>query len=454
MTPPEGPGTPQPDEQLGREVLTSSAGQLFAIAVGATGGVLASRILGPEDKGVYAIAIVAGTVVGQLASAGLDFWVQRWIPSGGDPEVASRVTTRHLRVAAPLLFMGAAVAAMLGHPVVAAVFVYGVVWAWQMIRLGGLLARGRIRQHAIAVGIGSLSYLLMVTVLLIMGDTRDSVLVLLAAAVALFLCGAVTHIAPDPPRPTKNGLELVVSSVYRFGALTALGEVLTVALLRAGLVAISLIGSVRDAGLYSVALASVEILAVIPAGIAQVLLPHVVRTGAQARTAEVTRLAVLVGIGVGGFVVVAAPFLLPLLFGSDFAGASVAVAPLAGAAILLGVWRILIADLIARGDTRTRTQSAVFGVVIIVAAQVALVPAFGLVGAGVASLLGYAAVTLFATWRWTNSSGNKATDLVPGRGEFEMVFAKLRQTVHFRERYFTVKQGRNSTDRARKGMRS
>ena len=81
---------------------------------------------------------------------------------------------------------------------------------------------------------------------------------------------------------------------------------------------------------------------------------------------------------------------IPFLFGSEFAGATVAVPFLVAAAVAGGAWKILAAEAVARGRSRPRLASALAGLGAMVVIDLAAIPALGLVGAALGSASGYA----------------------------------------------------------------
>jgi hypothetical protein len=106
---------------------------------------------------------------------------------------------------------------------------------------------------------------------------------------------------------------------------------------------------------------------------------------------------------------VASPWVLPVLFGRVFDEAASAVAPLALAAVALGGWKLVVADLAGRGLTAVRPRTIGAGLVAMLAADCVLIPAFGIVGAGCGSVVGYAVAFGLALRSWTGLGGRLAS---------------------------------------------
>ncbi len=99
-------------------------------------------------------------------------------------------------------------------------------------------------------------------------------------------------------------------------------------------------------------------------------------------------------------VVVARPA-IDLVFGPAFAGAVDAVPLLAVASLAGGIWKVVGAEIVARGTTRPRLTSACLGLVVMVLVDLVAVPAFGIAGAALGSACGYAvaAFVVYRSWQ-------------------------------------------------------
>jgi O-antigen/teichoic acid export membrane protein len=87
------------------------------------------------------------------------------------------------------------------------------------------------------------------------------------------------------------------------------------------------------------------------------------------------------------------------VFGPEFVPASAGIAPLVVAAAAVGLWKVLSADAVARGDSGIRAKSALCGLVVMLAGDVLLIPHHGLRGAAIASAIGYSASAVMVARR-------------------------------------------------------
>src|SRR3954468_22571987 len=85
---------------------------------------------------------------------------------------------------------------------------------------------------------------------------------------------------------------------------------------------------------------------------------------------------------------------------------------LAVAAVAGGAWKMLAADLAARDSTRDRLTSASVGLVTMVAADLVLIPAYGITGAAAGAALGYLAATAIVLRVWCTTTGRPASVLI------------------------------------------
>ena len=102
-------------------------------------------------------------------------------------------------------------------------------------------------------------------------------------------------------------------------------------------------------------------------------------------------------IGAAVVVGLAAPFLVPLLFGDDFSDAAIFLALLLPGIVAYAPVTILVVYLsVRRGRPRLSLAVSVVAMVLTTAAALVLIPRYGGAGAAVASTIGYAAGGLLA----------------------------------------------------------
>lgn len=378
-------------------------------ALGALTGILVARALGPAQRGEYGLLVAITGVLGVIGLLGMDVWIVRVVASSATSTVdAARVASTQLRrltavtavVAVPafLVLDQSALAA-------AALIVANGASVCALAMLGGGL---RMRRVALAQVIGSLVYLVGVGALWV-ANIATVAWVMTAAAVST---AAIALVAGLAWLQTGRGDEGLRREAHTVGWPVMIGEVLSLATYRADLVLIAGLLSATDAGIYAVAASLSELLWIVPNGIAQALLPSVATVPDPPATARVFRLSLLIGIASATALSIAGFWAVPWLFGTQFSGARLVLVPLCAAGVLLGGWKVLIADLGGRGDTRIRARSAGVALVFMLTADVALIPIAGLRGAAAGSVLAYAVALVITAKRWSEMTGMAWPSLV------------------------------------------
>jgi len=184
-------------------------------------------------------------------------------------------------------------------------------------------------------------------------------------------------------------------------------------------------------GFYTVAVTWSGAVAQLPNALGAVLFP---KTAAQrdARQrglvfAQGSRLAVLSALSVGAGVALITPWAIPLLFGDKFTAAVPAGLVLVGAAAISAINSVLEEGLRGLGHPAVALWAELGGLVVTALALLMLLVPFGIMGAAVASVLGYSAVmcTLAAFTR--RLTGCSLTTLFwPSQGDIQQIRERVR----------------------------
>jgi O-antigen/teichoic acid export membrane protein len=401
---------PVRDTGLRRALALSSGGTAAARVTGAIGGVFAARLLGPAGRGQLAVLTFVAVAGSMAAAAGIQFWVAREVAREGGVQSVARVVRAHvLVIAIAVPFVGFLAAAgieelaSVGIAAVAATVAVATTAAASLVLLAvpnGLRAMGVVATATVASGA---VYVLGAAGLLVI-DERSVVMVLGAAAIGNVLaCGIAVAWGRRAPR--GEAPEVPTGQAYRraleFGWAGGAGELVLLAMLRVDVLIVAAFLPLRDVGLYAVATALAEILWIVPDGVAQVVLPTTARNPDGAPTPRLLRLSSLITLAGGLVLIVVARPAIELVFGPAFAGAADAVPLLAVASLAGGMWKIVGAEIVARGTTKPRLTSACLGLAVMVLVDVFAVPAFGIAGAALGSACGYAvaAAVVYRAWQ-------------------------------------------------------
>jgi len=154
-------------------------------------------------------------------------------------------------------------------------------------------------------------------------------------------------------------------------------------------------------GIYSIAMQAAEAMWLVPAAVATAVTGpavHETPAGAARLIRNACGRGLLYTAGLAVAIGALAPFVIPLLFGDDFRGATRPLLLLLPGVVLYGPVSILVVFLSIRcGRPRLSLLVSAIGLVVTAAASFVFIPRYGASGAAVASAIGYAAGGL-AAW--------------------------------------------------------
>ena len=178
----------------------------------------------------------------------------------------------------------------------------------------------------------------------------------------------------------------------------------------------------RQLGLYVVAVAWSSAVSPLLTSIGTTLLPGVASADDHARASirmsEGVRMTALLAIAVSVLVTVMAPFAIRLLYGVRFSGAIPAALILVPASGVLGINFSLQEGIRGFGSPYLVLRAELLGLAVTAVSLALMLRPFGIIGAAVASLLGYSTVTLALLASAKHIAGTSMTSLlVPRRAE-------------------------------------
>jgi len=399
----------------------SSGGAAAARFGGALGGVLAARLLGPTGRGQLAVLVFVATAGSMAAAAGVQFWVVREVARDGGLRRVRGVVGHHvlaivvgvtvlglavLRVLESLASVGPAPALMTVVVTVAAAINLVVLALPNGMRAMGVVAAATICASAVYVA----------TTAGLLGAGARSITLVLAGTAAGSVMSIMVALAWARRAPAGAGVASRGWASYRralaFGVPGGAGELTLLAMLRVDVLIVAAFLPLRDVGLYAVATALSEVLWIVPDGVAQVVLPTSARHVDARRTLRLLRVAFLCTAAGALAVSIVSPRLITIVFGTAYSSAARAVPLLAVAAVAGGAWKIVGAEVVALGHTTPRLTSAVAGLAVMVAVDLAAVPLLGITGAALGSACGYAVAAGVVTLTWSRMAGTSPGDMV------------------------------------------
>ncbi len=379
--------------------------------------IILARALGPSAKGRFALVLLYSQLAATILGVGMDQAIA--VVSG-----RSRSDARH--AVANALVWSAVVG---GGAVLASLALYGVwdtgpptgalvtlipnlsgpqfavaafaIPAELLFNLGlfALLGRGRIGAYGIIRLVRRLTLLgLLVSVGLV--SRLD-----LAAAIIVNLVSLALTVAAIGWVARRDGLlgggpsAALLGEELRYGGRAAIGTLAERLQFRADAFIVNAFAGVRATGVYSVTSGLAETLWYVPNALGVVMFSRAVDPTADAgRTAAVlTRTTLALSLALAVPAALLGPRFVRFVYGPGFADAGVALRLIIPGVVAYSVVAILSRYLTGRGRPGTGTLILVAGLVTNIAANLVLVPRFGINGAAAASSISYAltaAVTL------------------------------------------------------------
>lgn len=394
------------ERKFSADVAWTLATRLLMIVNSVAAGIIVAHWLGAKGVGELAVINVAVTTIVQLGSFGL--------PSSNTYFIAQ--DRAHFRAATinSLLFavvIGSVFALALsgvaslrpdwfGFVPTKLIRIAAVQIPFLLITLIGLnilLALGKIREFNLLDLVGQ-SFLLvnalLILVLLRQGldilvtlNTIASVLVSLVVLVLLVAAGK--KLVNSRWRMDAALLRRMITYGLKFHIAVLAGAII----FRVDLLVVNHFRTAEEAGVYSVATQFGMLLMLLPSVIATLLFPRVTaEQDAHGETTwQVTKHTALIML-VCCLAAVPASFLLPLVYGPAFSGATTLLLILLPGVYLIGLESVLVQHFTALGLPRTIPVYWIVTLIVNLVLVFALVPQFGAYGAAIASTISYALI--------------------------------------------------------------
>lgn len=397
--------------QVVADVGSTVLGNAFAAVAAFTAGTVVARWLGPAERGAFELGLFAAN--GAILLLGLGLNVPTTVFVANDPKRGGWAFWAGVRLTAAAAIVAAAVTVVGGRG--GWLFIWGIGEAFalavilvfaglQLMQLGNgfLLGVGRIHHQNVVVAIRWTVYLTGVVILAAVARPR--------AASALIAYGAGPMVAAAVawifvPRSVRPESFLRISpderrGVLWFGIRAQFANVFQFASYRFDVLLVGVWVGTVGLGVYAVGVMFSEALWLLPNAVGSVLLSHTSRFSrdqADKRIGVVFRAAfsvVVVGaLCLGGLSIAVTRFYL----GAQYAQVPAVTWLLLPGAVALSGSKILSNELVARGYPGINTVIALAGALVTVGADYILIPRAGILGASVASSIGYSA-SFAMTW--------------------------------------------------------
>lgn len=380
-------------------------GRMGSIGALAASAVLATRELAPAGRGVLAVLVTASSLVALLLTTGVSLAARSLLVSSG----SDRAELGHYLglglvlmsiVAALLAIAGVTLIPYASVPPAAAevglLMVHGAATVASVLLTNALYAYGAFGIASLTDVSGGVTTLAATAALAAVGSSRPR------DYLAVLAIGLTVQSAADLLVLRNRGLRprFDAASWFRLASRGAAGTgvgVAQAATYRFDRYLVGLFASPAQVGLYAAAATGAELVRLAPMAVGQVLLHRVaVASGLTPELRRLRRLAI-------GFTAMTALVLAglakPLLsgvLGPAYAPADTALVILLVAEVATASFLINSSLLAGLGRLGSASRAAITGFVTVTALDLILVPAHGIEGAALASLLGYLAMALVA----------------------------------------------------------
>lgn len=416
-----GPEMKRPGGGLGLRRLGGNAARTFIAQMGASLcgmliGVLLARTLGSTANGTYAIAILLPNMLFQLMGFGIIYANVYYIASD---QVSARETMRtNLWLWGIISVAGLAISA-------AVLYFKGAQWfpgiPMALLIVAVLSFPPSLLQsyiQSIFQGVQDFkryNYLTVVVQATVLVLSAIAILVFhlgVAASVIAYLLGQLLSLAitwwlvrpyiaasPKPVSGERESWWHYGRRAWNYGWKQHLSAIIQYVNLRMDLFFVNMFLLPTVAGVYNVSVQLGEAMWIVSKVVSTVLLPRLAELHDQEHTRLeltplITRLVFFFTLVASIVVGLLGVWVIPLIWGPKFAGASVALAWLLPGIVMGSATRIVAYDFSARGRPEYNSYLAVPVLVINVAANLILIPRIGMIGGSIATTLAYTANTI------------------------------------------------------------
>lgn len=412
----------------------------YAVFVlGFIGSVIIARVLEADGRGAYAYVITVSTAVMSLGHLSIETaYVTLW----HEDEDLARLSGSGLTLAAVVggassLLAGIVLLQLLdvelpvgatSDMLVAALTVVPL-WIASLYANAILANDGQVGTINRASWVTATIQTVLLALLAFLGELDIRAIVWIWAASTVFPLAfqlPALQRSPGLRGPTRSSLRRLVKLGIRYhpGSL-ALSLILRVDILIAGALV-----SVGTLGIYSLAVTLTELALLAAAATSQVAIQVQVRGPLRSTadfTAAVARANALLATALVAVLVVSGPLAIELVFGPSFAGTTPSVLSLAPGIIALS-WQRPLGVYVTRLDRPLKISIAMsMGLVVNIVLNLVLIPAWGVVGAGVASSVVYVSLAVWTAQWFLNESHLTAADLLPRWRDARHLIAHVRR---------------------------
>lgn len=426
-----------PRAPLARSALLTYGTQVAVAILSLANVLLVARVLGPAGRGQVAFLTTVAYLVSQLALLGVH---QANANIGGrEPEQRPSLATNSILFS--MLVGVAAIGVVAGliavFPAVGARSDPALRWL-ALASIPVLILQNHLLllvQSAYSFVVANTAWLVGPVINVVVNGLFAAVGTLsVGTAVATWIAGQglgtallVWHVARRSAGFGRPDWSLARRSLV-FGVKAHPGRVMLLGNYRLDQWLLGAIGGARELGLYTVAVAWTETLFYLPTVLTQVQRPDLVRADrreAVRQTTTAVRAAVLATVPLALVLFLAAPILCISIFGDDFGGSVGELRVLTAGSFGILLLKLLGNALTAQQRPLLETLAVGIAFVAIVVLDASLIPAYGGLGAAVASTIAYSVGGIAVALIFARVLGGRLRELFPRAGDIPWLAHKV-----------------------------
>ncbi|MCK4237274.1 MAG: oligosaccharide flippase family protein [Candidatus Krumholzibacteria bacterium] len=177
-----------------------------------------------------------------------------------------------------------------------------------------------------------------------------------------------------------------------------------------------------DVGFYQIAVGISESLWYIPTALNYVLLPTllIMREGSSKFTAKVCRNSFVVMLILAIVLILTGKFFIILLYGEEYTPSAFALYSIMWGIVVTALYKVIFADFSARRRLGVPILGSIIGVLVNLAANLYMIPRYGIVGAGISTSLSYSVLTFILIGCFMRHHKMRLRELIiPNREDLE-----------------------------------
>ncbi|HKS27608.1 MAG TPA: oligosaccharide flippase family protein [Pyrinomonadaceae bacterium] len=433
-----------PRRRFSTHVAWTLTARLLILAGSLAAGIIVARVLGAEGLGTLTVINVTVALVLQLGCAGLPS-ANTYFISRDRRELAPVWANALLfgLVAGTLLAAGVSCLAylrptLLGNVPLQLLLIAAVSIPFQLVTLLGLnvlLGIDRVGQFNLMDALAQAFVLVNTVAALVVLGAGLRALVALNTIVSALMCAAVVVVIGRAISRVRERRAFQLDAellrrMARYGMKFHVAVVASLLIFRADLLIVNHFRGEAEAGSYAVASQMAMLLMMLPGVIATLIFPRVTAAG------DVEGRLIMRATRYTSFVMLlvclaAAPmaFLLPLLYGAEFADVPVQLLILLPGVYLVGVESVLVQYFSGTGLPAAIPLFWLATLMLNVLLNLLFVPAYGARAAALSSTASYALIFLLVTFYFSAKTGNRFSQtFIMGRGELRELFSLIRRS--------------------------